>query len=81
MIPIRDLFEAHLTVTDLQRSMSFFRDSNSPSSSLRGRARSTGQGVEVIPCWACGKQVPGHNECGCTSPSALILTAYCKLQR
>jgi lactoylglutathione lyase len=24
MIPIRDLFEAHLTVTDLQRSMSFF---------------------------------------------------------
>jgi lactoylglutathione lyase len=24
MIPIRDLFESHLTVTDLQRSMSFF---------------------------------------------------------
>ena len=24
MIPIRDLFEAHLTVKDLQRSMSFF---------------------------------------------------------
>ena len=24
MIPIRDLFEAHLTVTDLKRSMSFF---------------------------------------------------------
>jgi len=24
MIPIRDLFEAHLTVTDLDRSMSFF---------------------------------------------------------
>jgi lactoylglutathione lyase len=24
MIPIRDLFEAHLTVTNLQRSMSFF---------------------------------------------------------
>ena len=23
MIPIRDLFESHLTVTDLQRSMSF----------------------------------------------------------
>jgi lactoylglutathione lyase len=26
MIPIRDLFEAHLTVKDLQRSMSFFGD-------------------------------------------------------
>jgi lactoylglutathione lyase len=26
MIPIRDLFEAHLTVTNLQRSMSFFGD-------------------------------------------------------
>jgi lactoylglutathione lyase len=26
MIPIRDLFEAHLTVTDLQRSMRFFGD-------------------------------------------------------
>jgi lactoylglutathione lyase len=26
MIPIRDLFEAHLSVTDLQRSMSFFGD-------------------------------------------------------
>ena len=24
LIPIRDLFESHLTVTDLQRSMSFF---------------------------------------------------------
>ena|SRR5271170_915401 len=24
MIPIRDLFESHLTVSDLQRSMSFF---------------------------------------------------------
>jgi len=24
MIPVRDLFESHLTVTDLQRSMSFF---------------------------------------------------------
>jgi lactoylglutathione lyase len=26
MIPIRDLFETHLTVTDLQRSMSFYGD-------------------------------------------------------
>lgn len=26
MIPIRDLFEAHLMVTDLQRSMSFFHE-------------------------------------------------------
>jgi hypothetical protein len=26
MIPIRDLFESHLTVTNLQRSMSFFGD-------------------------------------------------------
>ena len=26
MIPIRDLFEAHLSVKDLQRSMSFFGD-------------------------------------------------------
>ena len=26
MIPIRDLFETHLTVSDLQRSMSFFGD-------------------------------------------------------
>ena len=26
MIPIRDLFEAHLTVANLQRSMSFFGD-------------------------------------------------------
>jgi lactoylglutathione lyase len=26
MIPIRDLFEAHLTVKDLQRSMLFFGD-------------------------------------------------------
>jgi lactoylglutathione lyase len=26
MIPIRDLFEAHLTVTDLRRSMAFFGD-------------------------------------------------------
>ncbi len=26
MIPIRDLFEAHLTVKDLQRSMRFFGD-------------------------------------------------------
>lgn len=27
MIPIRDLFEAHLTVSDLRRSMSFYGDS------------------------------------------------------
>ena len=26
MIPIRDLFESHLTVSDLQRSMSFFSE-------------------------------------------------------
>src|SRR6266852_3172687 len=26
MIPLRNLFEAHLTVTDLKRSMSFFGD-------------------------------------------------------
>jgi lactoylglutathione lyase len=26
MIPIRDLFEAHLTITNLQRSMTFFGD-------------------------------------------------------
>jgi hypothetical protein len=26
MIPVRDLFESHLTVVDLQRSMNFFSD-------------------------------------------------------
>jgi predicted enzyme related to lactoylglutathione lyase len=26
MIPLRDLFEAHLTVSDLSRSMAFFGD-------------------------------------------------------
>jgi len=26
MIPVRDLFESHLTVTNLERSMAFFED-------------------------------------------------------
>ena len=43
MIPIRDLFEAHLTVKDLERSMSFFGGSRVVPSDFgrsgAGRAR------------------------------------------
>jgi hypothetical protein len=35
MIPIRELFEAHLTVKDLQRSMSFFGDALHQFGSMR----------------------------------------------
>jgi predicted enzyme related to lactoylglutathione lyase len=45
MIPIRDLFEAHLTVKDLQRSMRFFGDAlglNWRKYSRKERLRSTG---------------------------------------
>ena len=27
-VPVRGLFEAHLTVSDLQRSITFYRDTN-----------------------------------------------------
>jgi predicted enzyme related to lactoylglutathione lyase len=65
MIPIRDLFEAHLTVTDLQRSMRFFGDAlgwNWRRSSRKERLRSTGYGVEEIACSGYGKQGRGRNE-------------------
>ena len=50
MIPIRDLFEAHLTVTNLQRSMSFF-------AVALGLEEHEGAG-EADPSWDCTPASP-----------------------
>jgi lactoylglutathione lyase len=64
MIPVRDLFEAHLSVSDLQRSMSFFGDTLGLELAQvfpQKRWPFTGLGIEGLPCSVCGKQVQGHN--------------------
>src|SRR6266700_1976729 len=47
LIPIRDLFESHLTVTDLQRSMSFFW----PDSGIRTRGGVLGAAGCLLLDW------------------------------
>ena len=64
MIPIRDLFEAHLTVKDRQRSMSFFGGALGLELAQVFRERRVEFhwiGVEAIPCSVSGRWGRGHN--------------------
>jgi hypothetical protein len=57
MIPVRDLFESHLTVTDLQRSMSFFGQTLGLELAevFWERLPSTGLVGEATRCSVCGR--------------------------
>ncbi len=70
--PIRGLFEAHLTVSDLDRSIAFYRDVLGLPLAHRIPARQVA--FFWVPssdqaCWACGPSAPRRCGCGCTSPS------------
>ena len=59
MIPVQHLFEAHLTVTDLDRAVEFYRDVLGFSIGARrpgagGRPHSSGSVLPVTRCWDCG---------------------------
>lgn len=58
MIAVQDLFEAHLTVTDLDRSVEFYRDSSASSwrtSRPRVRLRSSGSVPPAMRCSDSGQ--------------------------
>jgi lactoylglutathione lyase len=63
MIPIRDLFESHLTVSDLQQSMSFFGQVLGLEIAQIFLDRMVAfywMVVEAGPCWGYGRlgQIP-----------------------
>lgn len=65
MIPIRDLFESHLTVGDLKRSMAFFSEVLGLTSLVSSRSAaspSTGSAAEGTRCSACGKSEPFRSD-------------------
>ena len=65
MIPIRDLFETHLSVSDLQRSMSFFGGALGLELAQvfpEERPPFIGSGIRGLPCSGCGKLAQGRNE-------------------
>ena len=57
MVPVRDLFESHLLVGDLTRSMAFRRGCGTvpPTLSRIAAWRSIGSVGEDARCSACGK--------------------------
>ncbi len=71
MIPIRELFEAHLTVTDLKRSMSFFGGALGLELAQFFPERKVAfywigrRGNSMLGLWEA--QVTGHNGYGYTS--------------
>ena len=65
MVPIRDLFESHLTVRDLGRSMAFFGDVLGLELAHLVPERRVAfywMVAEERPCSACGKQAPDLSE-------------------
>ena len=61
MIPVRDLFESHLTITDLQRSMNFYGQTlglEFADVCWKRRVAFSGSVGEATRCSVCGRSGP-----------------------
>jgi hypothetical protein len=70
IVPIEGLWETHLTVSNLDRSIAFYRDVHGlplAQTCHSGTSRPSGSASHAGPCSGCGAPATGRWDCVCTS--------------